>query len=767
MIDPGKPDYANTPASDRRPAYAFALCDPTARPLVTVLTPFWNNARSVFHETARCVFRQSLQQWEWLIINDAATDPEALHILDEYRHRDPRIRVIDNPRNLGLPATRNVGFEAAAAEYVFLLDDDDLIEPTALEMMYWCLESFPEYAVVNGWSVGFGAKEYLWAQGFEQGPRLLEYNCATGRAMIRRSAHRRAGGYDATIRDGLEDWDFWLRLASQGMVGFTIPQYLDWYRRRDDHRDRWANLDGGARYRAFCDRLREKYPGLFGSPWPVVQRSETSGAVPVLRDPPPANRLEKTRRRLLLIVPRLGTDDFGETGLKLVRRLVEQGWEVTVVATRSGGNAGAPRFAEHTPDVFILRRFLKPADLPVFLRYLIESRRHDVVLIGHSELGYQLLPYLTSVCPEPTYLDFCHEVGEPAFVGEGLRLSAGYQDYLSGTFVAAARLQEELIAAGADPERIRASCTNDDPDRKIDRMALLLDEATRTDRPARLPVQPARVIQESAHQAARMLELSESEELARRHRELLEELLRLDDPGSEAARTPPPEPIIEPDDATDVLSARIRSCVQRVRRQRQCLQDMSEAKAWLEQQVENWKRESEAGARLLREQQQHIRELEEAKAWLEQQVENWKREAEEREKALGKPRAYLNELQQANAWLEEQRATWEAAARESERVAREREAWIRELEQAKAFLTEERDHWRSLAERHDEAAACQLAELQARLAELNRKNQALEETVARLSRYVARIQETRWWRLGRRVAGLEEPPAASGERRHT
>jgi predicted nuclease with TOPRIM domain len=100
-------------------------------------------------------------------------------------------------------------------------------------------------------------------------------------------------------------------------------------------------------------------------------------------------------------------------------------------------------------------------------------------------------------------------------------------------------------------------------------------------------------------------------------------------------------------------------------------------------------------------------------------------------------------------------------------VAREREAWIRELEQAKAFLTEERDHWRSLAERHDEAAACQLAELQARLAELNRKNQALEETVARLSRYVARIQETRWWRLGRRVAGLEEPPAASGERRHT
>ena len=30
--------------------------------------------------------RQSFQQWEWLIVNDGSTQPQALAILDEYRH---------------------------------------------------------------------------------------------------------------------------------------------------------------------------------------------------------------------------------------------------------------------------------------------------------------------------------------------------------------------------------------------------------------------------------------------------------------------------------------------------------------------------------------------------------------------------------------------------------------------------------------------------------------------------------------------------------
>ena len=52
--------------------------------------------------------RQSFQNWEWLIVNDASTDPGALEVLGNYRGREPRIRVIDLASNQGPSVARNV-----------------------------------------------------------------------------------------------------------------------------------------------------------------------------------------------------------------------------------------------------------------------------------------------------------------------------------------------------------------------------------------------------------------------------------------------------------------------------------------------------------------------------------------------------------------------------------------------------------------------------------------------------------------------------------
>ena len=43
------------------------------------------------------------------------TTPAAAALLDDYRDRDPRIRVVDHPRNRGLSAARNTGFAAMRA----------------------------------------------------------------------------------------------------------------------------------------------------------------------------------------------------------------------------------------------------------------------------------------------------------------------------------------------------------------------------------------------------------------------------------------------------------------------------------------------------------------------------------------------------------------------------------------------------------------------------------------------------------------------------
>ena len=464
MIDPHTPDYTNTPASGQRPAYGYRPADPTASPAATIVTPFYNTG-PIFHETARSILRQSFQQWEWLIVNDASTQPEALATLDEYRRSDdPRIRVIDMPTNQGPSAARNLAFRQARAPYVVQLDSDNLLEPTAIEKWLWFLESYPEYSFVKGYSVGFDAHEYLWQQGFHNGQVFLEENLVDATSAQRTAVHHAAGGYDETIRQGFEDWDFWLRCASLGYWGGTVPEYLDWYRRRETHSDRWADWDNAERQRVFRDGLRQKYPGLWKGGFPKI-----TPRLPEPYDTLPnelvwENRLAKDKPRLVMIVPWMAMGGADKFNLDLLEQFTQRGWEVSIATTLSGDNPWLPIFARSTPDLFILQNFLRRVDYPRFLRSLICSRQADVVLVSQSELGYQLLPYLRAYCPQVACVDYCHM--EEAYWKNGgyPRLAVEYQELLDLNVVSSVHLKNWMEQRGAQADRIRVCYTNIDPD---------------------------------------------------------------------------------------------------------------------------------------------------------------------------------------------------------------------------------------------------------------------------------------------------------------
>lgn len=483
MIDPTNPDYANTPVSPGRPRFGYAPADPSAPPCVTIVTPFYNTG-PVFHETARSVRQQSLQQWEWLIINDGSTDPESLSILEGYRHSDPRIRVIDHSANRGPSATRNTGFQTARTPYVVQLDSDDLLEPTAVEKWLWFLESYPEFAFVKGYSVGFGAQEYLWQKGFHDGSAFLEDNLVDATSAVRKAIHQAVGGYDEAVRDGLEDWDFWLRCASFGYWGGTVPEYLDWYRRRPTHRDRWADWDSAQRQRALQAKLRQRYPQLWTGRFPQIQPRW-----PMSNDTVPdvlswENRLQKDKSRLLMLVPWLTFGGADKFNLDLLKQLTRQGWEVTVATTLEGNHPWLPRFVRYTPDIFILHHFLRLVDYTRFLRYLIHSRQVDMVLVSNSELGYLLLPYLRAYFPEVTFVDLCHMEQEDWKNGGYPRLAVEYQELLDLNMVSSKHLKGWMVKRGADPERIRVCYTNIDPDKwhpNSDRRAAVREELDLSD----------------------------------------------------------------------------------------------------------------------------------------------------------------------------------------------------------------------------------------------------------------------------------------------
>ena len=433
--------------------------DAGAAPCVTVLTPFYNTG-PIFHETARSVLRQSLQQWEWLIVDDGSTDPEALEILDHYAHKDPRIRVVRHPENKGLSAALNTGFRESRTPYTALLDSDDLLEPTALEKWLWFLGTHPEYAFVQGYSVAFGAIELIWQKGFVSGEDNLETNRIAGRCLVRNSVHEEVGGFNESNRTGLQDWEFWIHCAHAGYWGYTIPEFCDWYRRRAHHADRWEGFDDKklAEIRA---GLRKKYASLWMGSFPRIEakQSETYELGPDAL--PFENLLQKSKRRLLMLLPRMTRGGGGMFYLDPLDRLIAAGWEVTIATTLPGTENWMPSFARRTPDVFVLSNFLRSLDYPRFLRYLIRSRRIETVLISNSLFGYQILPFLRSEFPHVTFVDCCHVEKENGRNGGYRNHAVEHQPLLDLNIVSSQRMKQWMVDRGADPNRV-CVCTDDE-----------------------------------------------------------------------------------------------------------------------------------------------------------------------------------------------------------------------------------------------------------------------------------------------------------------
>jgi glycosyltransferase involved in cell wall biosynthesis len=493
VIDARAPNYASTPVAPQRPIMAYSPA-PLARleevvlPAAAIVTPF-HNTGEVFHETAACLLGfdarrphtriasgQSLQNFEWIIVNDTSTDPASLAILDQYRALaalDSRIRILDHARNHGLPAARNTGWRSARSPFVLFLDSDDLIEPTTLEKSVLHLTCNPAFAFVKGWTVGFAAENYLWARGFHERERMLRQNLVTATTTVRTSVLEAAGGFDETIRGGMEDWEFWLRCAALGHWGDTIPEYLDWYRRRDNQHASWDNISHDARREVFLRRVRGAHGRVFGTgsesgvavAFPAPQRAFPTPfehpATPRVQSGP-VNPLLKSCPRLLLIAPWLRMGGADRFNLDLTRYLTrDAGWEVTL-ATTLPGHPWLAEFTALTPDVFCLDHLANLPSYPRLLDYLITSRRPDVVMVSNSQLGYFLTPYLRSRHPDATFVDLNH-MEEPHWQNGGHpRTGSGFQEQLDLSIVVSGHLKRWMCAPPrkADPRRIEVCHIN-------------------------------------------------------------------------------------------------------------------------------------------------------------------------------------------------------------------------------------------------------------------------------------------------------------------
>jgi glycosyltransferase involved in cell wall biosynthesis len=105
---------------------------------VSVIIPVYNVEKYI-DKCVRSLFSQSLEDVEYIFVDDCTPDRSVEHIqeiLREYPQRKSSVKIIKHDVNKGLPAARCTGLNYATGEYIIHSDSDDWMEINMLQELY-------------------------------------------------------------------------------------------------------------------------------------------------------------------------------------------------------------------------------------------------------------------------------------------------------------------------------------------------------------------------------------------------------------------------------------------------------------------------------------------------------------------------------------------------------------------------------------------------------------------------------------------------------
>lgn len=176
--------------------------------MITVITPTYKRYQYL-KKAIDSVLTQTYNDFEYIIVDDNPSDSAERKLTEEVirDYSDPRIRYIQNEKNLGGSGARNVGIFQAKGEYIAFLDDDDMYLPDRLEVQL-------NQMVANGWDVSvMDGATYSYETGEKLAERhqqirngmtkdelnrahLLYHISGTNSFMFRASFIKSIGGFD-------------------------------------------------------------------------------------------------------------------------------------------------------------------------------------------------------------------------------------------------------------------------------------------------------------------------------------------------------------------------------------------------------------------------------------------------------------------------------------------------------------------------------------------------------------------------------------------
>lgn len=203
------------------------------QPLISICIPSYNNEQFIA-ATLESVLKQTYQNLEIIITDDRSPDGT---VSVAKRFSDPRIRLFENEKNLGVGGNWNKALSYANGKYIKLMGADDLIYPECIERQVACLEDPANQAavlavcntdVVNGSGKIVLRRRLRFQQGLANGKKLIR-NCVRWGAnligepvvgLFKRDILARSGMYDPS-NPYMLDLIFWAELLKYG------PAFMD------------------------------------------------------------------------------------------------------------------------------------------------------------------------------------------------------------------------------------------------------------------------------------------------------------------------------------------------------------------------------------------------------------------------------------------------------------------------------------------------------------------------------------------------------------
>jgi GT2 family glycosyltransferase len=238
MVDDTDTLALDQPSEVGRDLFADALAAPLTDPKVSVIIPMFNAEATIADQLDALAGQTTSCWWELIVANNRSTD-RSVEIVESFRGRIPRLRVIQAMQRQGAGYALNRGVEVAQGSLLLFCDADDVAAPDWIDAMVEALGQ--RQFVASRHETGQLNPEWLAnARQNLQRESLIPYRHphylphAGGAGLgVRRSAHEAVGGFDESW-DCLQDTDYCWRLQLHGVSLNFVPDAVMHVRYRPD-----------------------------------------------------------------------------------------------------------------------------------------------------------------------------------------------------------------------------------------------------------------------------------------------------------------------------------------------------------------------------------------------------------------------------------------------------------------------------------------------------------------------------------------------------